>query len=423
MLLKKIYEIMQSSSESATTWDKPMVISGRTDLFIEWDSDKPALQHVETETDFELVPDLEMEFESFMEDMLSRAWPKGKFLPLHVIEACSFDVTKDVIHREVFIYEKRMTSSSSTSSPPSGSPAGKEVKEVKEGDDEVILVGFSCEEHGSRSAPAERHRTYLQFLASTCLENRESRRTHPTLPEAALVSYARWLELTYKSSYLHIWVYPPDNETPEYIFRGCSQNVAVPWCKKDPEAEHAKLMKTYQHIFRDWSLQGYTWKPEIPLPPAFEKDIKSEFNVYDGINVRKELDAFINTARELSARLNKVFEEKTLVVYLSEVTVLAKDLKDSEHLLIHDYGDTQSLIEVDINDITKLNTAPFPPELRIGNLVTNENLSFAKKDGRYVQSSKLIIEWVRKFMTFDEDAPVTRYEHQRAAGLFDVDEE
>ena len=91
--------------------------------------------------------------------------------------------------------------------------------------------------------------------------------------------------------------------------------------------------------------------------------------------------------------------------------------------LVHDYGDTQSLIEVDVNDITKLNTAPFPPELRINELLANEELSFAKKDGKYVESSKKIIEWVRRFMTFGENDPVTRYEHQRAAGLFDVYEE
>lgn len=412
---------MQSSSD--TTWDKPMSISGRNDLFIEWDSDKPALQHVETETDFDLVPDLEMEFESFMEEMLSRAWPKGKFLPLHIIEACSFQVNKDVIHREVFIYEKRKSPSSTPSSKNDEKDSEGTCGEMEEGDDEVILVGFCCEEHGSRSASNERHRTYLQFLASTCLEDKDTRRMHPTLPEAALVSYARWLELTYKSSYLHIWVEPPDYECPEYIFRGCSQNVAVPWCKKDPLVERSKLMKTYQHIFNDWNLQGYTWRPEIQLPPAFEKDIKSELNFYDGINVKKELDDLISSARQLSTRLNKFFGERTLVVYLSEVTILAKDLKDSEHLLVHDYGDTQSLIEVDINDITKLNPAPFPPELRINNLLENEELSFAKKDGKYIESSKKIIEWVRKFMTFDEDDPVTRYEHQRAAGLFDVYEE
>ena len=379
-------------------WALPSTISGREDLVIEWFSDTPSLQHVEFVTDSDLVPDVQVEFKSFMEDMLERAWSGRGFNPLRVIEANSYHVHHDCLNRVVFISEVR----------PDGS--------------EVVLVGFSSEEHGERSAPNERHRSYLQYLASTCLEPKESRRTKPTVAEAALISYARWLELTYRSSYFHIWVDPPDSRLPEYFFRNCSQNVSIPWCMKNKEEERKKLMDTYQHIFNAWDLQSYVWRPEILVPPSFEKDFKASADDDDGdaetVNVRREIAALLDSAKQLSQKLNKYFEKRTVVVYLSEVTILARDPNHRDRLLAKKSDDAEALVEVGVEDVTPLCPRPLPASLLASNLVKNTELSFSRNDD-YVASSRRLREMIESHMHGTDN--YTRDEHQRATGIVEVD--
>ena len=381
-------------------WALPTTIGGRNDLIIEWFSDTPSLQHVELVTDSDLVPDVQVEFKSFMERMLERAWAGRGFNPLRVFEANYYHVHHDCLTRVVFISEVR----------PDGS--------------EVVLVGFSSEEHGERSAPNERHRSYLQYLASTCLEPKETRRTKPTVAEAALISYARWLELTYRSSYFHIWVDPPDSRLPEYFFRNCSQNVSIPWCRKDKEQERAKLMDTYQHIFNAWDLQSYVWRPEILVPPSFEKDFKASTEVDDedaeSVNVRREIEALLDTAKQLSQKLNKYFKKRTLVVYLSEVTILARDPRNSDRLLTKISDDTEALVEVGVEDVTPLCPHPLPSELLASNLVKNKDLSFSRNDD-FVASSRKLRELVEAHMSGNDN--YTRDEHQRATGIVEVEGE
>jgi len=382
-------------------WALPQAIGGRNDLVIEWFSDTPSLQHVELVNDSDLVPDVQVEFTSFMEGMLERAWVGRGFNPLRVFEANSYHVHHDCLTRVVFISEIR--------------PDGNEV----------VLLGFSSEEHGERSAPNERHRSYLQYLASTCLEPKESRRTKPTVAEAALICYARWLELTYRSSYFHIWVDPPDSRLPEYFFRNCSQNVSIPWCMKNKEVERTKLMNTYQHIFNAWDLQSYVWRPEIIVPPSFEKDFKASTDMDDddddaeSVNVRREIAALLDSAKQLSQKLNKYFEKRTLVLYLSEVTILARDPNKRDRLLTKKSDDAEALVEVGVEDVTPLCPRPLPSALIPSNLVKNEELSFSRKDD-YIGSSRKLREMVESYM---RGTDYTRDEHQRATGIVEVEDE
>lgn len=321
-----------------------------------------------------------------------------KRCPLKVFEANSYNVHEDRLSRIVFITE------------------------LKENGTEIMLCGFSSEEHGARSKANERHRSYLQYLASTCLEPRETRRRNPTVAEAALVCYARFLELTYKSSYFHIWVDPPDASMPEYMFRHCSTNVGIPYSMKNKKVERSKLMKSYSHIFNAWDLQSYLWRPEIPLPPQFEKDFKSQLDEDDGeeVNVRKELQILMETARKLSTKLNKYFEDRTLVVYLSEVTILARDPKDPERLMTKVIGDNEYVVEVGVEDVSPLCPAPFPAELIISNLVKNKEMTFAKNED-HIGSTKKLREMVRQHMSHPD--LWTRDEHQRALGIVEVEDE
>ena len=378
-------------------WALPTTIGGRKDLVIEWFSDTPSLQHVELVSDSDLVPDVQVDFTSFMERMLERAWVGRGYCPLRVFEANSYHVHHDCLTRVVFISEVR----------PSG--------------EEVVLVGFSSEEHGERAAANERHRSYLQYLASTCLEPKETRRVKPTVAEAALISYARWLELTYRSSYFHIWVDPPDARLPEYFFRNCSQNVSVPWCRKNKEQERAKLMDTYQHIFNAWDLQSYVWRPEIVVPPSFEKDFKAGFDSdTEAVNVRREIEALLDSAKQLSQKLNKYFEKRTLVVYLSEVTILARDPHNAERLLTKTTDDTEALVEVGVEDVTPLCPRPLPSALLASNLVSNTALSFSRTDD-FVASTRILRQLVEAHMSGTDN--YTRDEHQRATGIVEIEYE
>eukprot|EP00727_Mastigamoeba_balamuthi_P012929 m51a1_g8259 putative spectrin beta non-erythrocytic 5-like (536) ;mRNA; f:683-3057 len=385
-----------SATPEPGSWARPRTLAEREDLLVEWDSANAPLYHLETTTDPELAKPVRLVFTSFMETMLRRPWGQGKYPPLRVCEANSYAVREDKLTRIVFISEQRADGSL------------------------VALVGFSCEEHGSRAGPSERNRSYLQYLANSCLELPESRRRSPTVAEAALVCYARWLELTYRSSYLHIWVDPPDASYPEYIFRNSSRNIAVPYVSRDKAAERQKLMRTYQRIFDEWDLQSYVWRPEIPLPPSFSKDFKSVDDMEDGVNVRKELAGLVETARQLSLKLNKYFEERTLVIYLSEVTVLARDAADPERLLTKMEEETEYIIEVDVEDETPLCDTPMPEGLLSWGLIHNTDLSFYKGDD-YVESTARLLRLAAEHMASGE--LMDRYDHQRAAGIVEAPDE
>jgi len=109
-----------------------------------------------------------------------------------------------------------------------------------------------------------------------------------------------------------------------------------------------------------------------------------------------------------------------LVVYLSEVTILARDPADPDRLLTKVTDETEYLVEADVEDITPLCPNPFPPELLVSNLVKLPYLDFSR-NGDYVGSTARLRALVERHMSAPD--AWTRDEHQRATGIVEVEDD